>query len=75
MPRETLWSALELKPFRAVTVYTTSGVSYTITRRESIWPSPQGDAAIISTGDEGYVMVAIEHITSLQISGIQASES
>ena len=73
MPRETFWSVFEIQPFRPVTVHTTSRSSYVVTRRESIWPASGGDTVVIATGDERFVMIAMDQITSLQMGPPRAS--
>jgi hypothetical protein len=74
MTREMLRSVLEIQPFRPITVHLSSGSSYQVTRRESIWPSPQGDVVTIVTGGDGFAMISLDHVTSLTVGAPESSE-
>lgn len=67
MTREMLESVLKIEPFRPITIHTSSGSSHLVERRESIWALPQGDTVTIATGGDGFVMVAMDHVTSIHV--------
>jgi len=75
MTPEQFRSAHTLRPFRPITIHTTSGSSFRVTHPESIWQSPQGGTVIISTGGESFVMVAMEHIAEFHFNEAQTSET
>lgn len=68
-------SAMKVRPFRPITVHTTSGSSHLVTHPEAMWISPQGGTVIISTGGESFVMVAMEHISEFHFSEASTAEA
>ena len=75
MDAEQFRSAHKLRPFRPITIQTTSGEAYLVKHPKAIWQSPQGGTVIVSTGGESFAMLATEHITAFHFSETRASEA
>ncbi len=75
MDAEQFRSAIKLRPFRPITIQTSSGDAYTVKHPEAIWQSPQGGTVIVATGGESFAMLSIEHISAFQFSDTRATEA
>ena len=74
MDAEQFRSAHKLRPFRPITIHTTSGEAYTVSHPEAMWQSPQGGTVIVATGGESFAMLATEHIAAFHFSEAQGTE-
>ncbi len=74
MDAERFRSAHKLRPFRPITIKTSSGEDYLVKHPEAMWQSPQGGTVIVATGGESFAMLATDHITAFVFSESQGSE-
>jgi hypothetical protein len=74
MDAEQFRSAHKLRPFRPITIKTSSGEDYQVNHPEAMWQSPQGGTVIFATGGESFAMLATELVTAFVFSEAQSSE-
>jgi hypothetical protein len=75
MDAEQFRSAHKVRPFRPITIKTTSGDAYVVKHPEAMWQSPGGKTVIVSTGGEGFAMLAPDRISAFHFSETQSTEA
>jgi hypothetical protein len=68
MDAEELRSAHRARPFRPITIRTTTGETYLVANPEVMWQTENGETVIIGTGGEHFTMLDLDQIASFDVS-------
>jgi hypothetical protein len=66
MEAEPIRSALRKQPFSSFTITTSAGEKFAITHPETILQTEGGNTVVVRTGQEGFAILDVKNITSVQ---------